>query len=155
MYHRRKQITSFLGFLLVLAMLFSVLGTAATAADTDAVNGDVRFTVTQHADDTATLAFEIKGENLARTQCAALAFDKTALTLIDASGKTVAAPTANAPLSALDASFVTASDGWNTTTVPSEYASASSIGTLILYATADAPVNLYGLHNGSDRAFFL
>lgn len=125
-----------------------------TQANAAAEMGSVRFVITDNGDSTVTLAFQLKGTSLARTQCAALAFDRRMLTLIpqnvtphDAendiavSAETLLGDFDHDELLQLDpAQFVLTGEGWDTGSISPEYgvSAADGTGILILYA---APQN--------------
>lgn len=93
-----------------------------------------------------TLAFQLRGTALARTQCLALSYDSTSLTLLHNDG-TETAPTAAVIAYNADA-YVTAAEGWSTgilrtvsgKEVPTlEHGLSGDRGLLLLYPTAGTP----------------
>ncbi|MGM9626028.1 MAG: S-layer homology domain-containing protein, partial [Eubacteriales bacterium] len=101
---------------------------------------------------TLSLAYQVRGTALVRTQCAALAFDRSALTLLSADRK----QTADELLGGTPAentlsvgTFATAAAGWSTDAIPSEYGVCAAddgtsadqkTGILILYASRNTAV---------------
>lgn len=153
--------TRVLSLLLCMLMLLSAFCTIpVSAADTVSVvdttsgakagtgvgNGGVRFMLTDNGNSTVTLSYQVKGENLARVQCAALAFDRKVLSLVNTAGTTtlevpVGSFTADTLIALDTPQYITAAAGWNTDTISAEYGIAKSgIGILILYAEPDTAV---------------
>ncbi len=139
-----------ISFFLCAVMLVSTVCAAGmltlpvAAADTAAVPG-VQFTVTENADNAVTLSMELRGASLARTQCAALAYDRDVLTLVSQDGsadETSLAPAADT-LSLLGEGYVGYAAGWNAGEIGCEYGrTADGMGLLVLYAEAETAVSL-------------
>ncbi|MBQ7983559.1 MAG: hypothetical protein IJ302_08310, partial [Clostridia bacterium] len=101
------------------------------------------------SDGILTLSFQLRGTGIARTQCLALSYDSTALTLLRNDG-TQAAPTA--AITAYNADdYVTVPQGWSSGLsrtvsggeIPTlEHGTSGDRGLLLLYPTTDTPQNI-------------
>ncbi len=145
---------SHIAIFLCMALLFStLLGTgvfsvpisAADPAQTAEVPA-VRFTVTDSDDGYVTLSYELKGRDLARVQCAALAYDSSVLTLVsnDRSKTEIELyPEPGALMTPDAAEYLTYRDGWSAGELGFEYGKVTG-GTrlLVLYAASETAVTL-------------
>ena len=129
--------------LTVLLLLSTMMTVPVSAADTTLPAAQLLLS---EKDGILTLSLQLKGSDLARTQCIALSYDDAALSLLQNDGS-AAVPTA--ALTAYDASaFAAAADGWSagvTNTVAGksvpmlEHGKAGTDrGLLLLYPTAAA-----------------